>query len=220
MDGSRCHADQYVLVNNSSSIGTNTTTLLLERHYNIPSEIILKAINCAGSSEQVTLVVEEGRHVHMAYNETVYVHVCMRVRRLMHDYNTWIVFGIPPSAGCSPPTPPVNGSVSGFTSSSVGAQVTYHCDTDLVWVGERVATCSQSLLVCMTTRYNIPADNVFLYLSPKSVEIQVYTCRTMYPHSQYQWFKDYILSECANVVCIVFSFQISACSPNHVSRRL
>ena len=50
-----------------------------------------------------------------------------------------------PSAGCSPPTPPVNGSVSGFTSSRVGAQVTYHCDTDLVLVGERVATCSQSL---------------------------------------------------------------------------
>ena len=50
-----------------------------------------------------------------------------------------------PSAGCSPPTPPVNGSVSGFTSSRVGAQVTYHCNTDLVLVGERVATCSQSL---------------------------------------------------------------------------
>ena len=50
-----------------------------------------------------------------------------------------------PSAGCSHPTPPVNGSVSGFTSSTVGAQVTYHCDTDLVLVGERVATCSQSL---------------------------------------------------------------------------
>ena len=49
------------------------------------------------------------------------------------------------SAGCSPPTPPVNGSVSGFTSSRVGAQVTYHCDTDLVLVVERVATCSQSL---------------------------------------------------------------------------
>jgi hypothetical protein len=109
------------IVNNSSSIDTNATTLLLEGHYNIPSEIILMAINCAGSSEQVTLVVEEGRHVHMA----------------------WIVFGIPPSAGCSPPTPPVNGSVSGFTSSRVGAQVTYHCDTDLVLVGERVATCSQ-----------------------------------------------------------------------------
>ena len=49
------------------------------------------------------------------------------------------------SAGCSPPIPPVNGSVNGFTSSRVGAQVTYHCDTDLVLMGERVATCSQSL---------------------------------------------------------------------------
>ena len=59
------------------------------------------------------------------------------------NYNLYIF----PSAGCSPPTPPVNGSVSGFTSSRVGAQVTYHCDTDLVLVRERVATCtcSQSL---------------------------------------------------------------------------
>ena len=46
------------------------------------------------------------------------------------------------SAGCSPPTPPVNGSVGEFISSRVGAQVTYSCDTDLVLVGERVATCS------------------------------------------------------------------------------
>ena len=50
---------------------------------------------------------------------------------------------VPPSPGCSPPTPTVNGNVSGLTSSKVGAQVTYHCDTDLVLVGDRVATCSQ-----------------------------------------------------------------------------
>ena len=50
------------------------------------------------------------------------------------------------SAGCFAPTPPVNGSVSELTSSRVGAQVTYHCDTDLVLVGERVATCSSPSL--------------------------------------------------------------------------
>ena len=62
----------------------------------------------------------------------------------MHDCMDCVWY--PSLAGCSPPTPPVNGSVSGFTSSRVGAQVTYHCDTDLVLVGERVATCSQSSL--------------------------------------------------------------------------
>ena len=51
-----------------------------------------------------------------------------------------------PSAGCSPPQAPVNGSVSGFTSSKVGAQVTYHCDTGLVLVGETVASCSSPSL--------------------------------------------------------------------------
>ena len=46
------------------------------------------------------------------------------------------------SAGCGPPNPPVNGSVGEWTSSRVGAQVTYSCDTHLVLVGETVATCS------------------------------------------------------------------------------
>ncbi|CAI8030823.1 hypothetical protein GBAR_LOCUS17481, partial [Geodia barretti] len=45
-------------------------------------------------------------------------------------------------AGCGPPSPPVNGSVGELTSSRVGAQVTYSCDTHLVLVGETVATCS------------------------------------------------------------------------------
>ncbi|CAI8000723.1 hypothetical protein GBAR_LOCUS3014, partial [Geodia barretti] len=45
-------------------------------------------------------------------------------------------------AGCGPPSPPVNGSVGEWTSSRVGAQVTYSCDTHLVLVGETVATCS------------------------------------------------------------------------------
>ena len=56
------------------------------------------------------------------------------------------VFIFSPSAGCSPPSSPVSGSVSEFTSSRVGAQVTYSCDTDLVLVGERVATCSEPSL--------------------------------------------------------------------------
>ena len=54
----------------------------------------------------------------------------------------WFSFSLSPSAGCGPPSPPVNGSVGEWTSSRVGAQVNYSCDTDLVLVGERVAYCS------------------------------------------------------------------------------
>ena len=54
----------------------------------------------------------------------------------------WFSFSLSPSAGCGPPSPPVNGSVDEWTSSRVGAQVTYSCDTDLALVGERVAYCS------------------------------------------------------------------------------
>ena len=51
-----------------------------------------------------------------------------------------------PSVGCPAPSEPVNGSVSGFTSASVGSEVTYHCDTGLTLVGERVAMCTSDLV--------------------------------------------------------------------------
>ena len=50
------------------------------------------------------------------------------------------------SVGCPAPSEPVNGSVSGFTSASVGSEVTYHCDTGLTLVGERVAMCTSDLV--------------------------------------------------------------------------
>ena len=50
------------------------------------------------------------------------------------------------SAGCPPPDQPVSGSVSGFTSASVGSEVTYHCDEGLNLVGERVAVCTLHLV--------------------------------------------------------------------------
>ena len=59
------------------------------------------------------------------------------------------------SAGCSTPQAPVNGSVSEFTSSKVGAQVTYHCDTGLVLVGEMVASCSSPSLQWMPSAADV-----------------------------------------------------------------
>jgi hypothetical protein len=98
--------DEYRILTNTTtqSITTTNTTVVLEGVYNIPLEIRVSAINCAGTSAEVT--------------EEVFV------------------------AGCGPPSPPVNGSVGEWTSSRVGAQVTYSCDTHLVLVGETVATCS------------------------------------------------------------------------------
>ncbi|CAI8030827.1 hypothetical protein GBAR_LOCUS17482 [Geodia barretti] len=98
--------DEYRTLTNTTtqSITTTNTTVVLEGVYNIPLEIRVTAINCAGTSAEVT--------------EEVFV------------------------AGCGPPSQPVNGSVGELTSSRVGAQVTYSCDTHLVLVGETVATCS------------------------------------------------------------------------------
>ena len=50
------------------------------------------------------------------------------------------VVSLHPSAECPAPNEP-NVSVSGLTSASVGSEVTYHWDTGLTLVGERVAIC-------------------------------------------------------------------------------
>ena len=79
------------------------------------------------------------------------------------------------TAGCSPPQAPVSGSVSGFTSSRVGAQVTYHCDTALVLVGEMVASCSSPSLqwvpnatdiMCIQTAGIIITTHLNMYVWP------------------------------------------------------
>ena len=95
---------------------------------------------------------------------------------------------IPPSlsAGCSPPTPPVSGSVGEFTSSRVGAQVTYSCDTDLVLVGERVATCSLPLLQWL------PSSEDIMCIRPSNTKttqnMDVLNPATSTPSIQYTYF--------------------------------
>ena len=48
--------DEYRILTNTTDyfISTNTTTVVLEGEYNIPLKITLSAINCAGSSAEVT----------------------------------------------------------------------------------------------------------------------------------------------------------------------
>ena len=48
--------DEYRILTNTTDhfISTNTTTVVLEGEYNIPLLITLSAINCAGSSAEVT----------------------------------------------------------------------------------------------------------------------------------------------------------------------
>ena len=78
----------------------------------------------------------------------------------------WFSFSLSPSAGCGPPSPPVNGSVGGWTSSRVGSQVTYSCNTDLVLVGERVAYCSLPQLQWLPS-----SDDVVCVQPPPSMHI-------------------------------------------------
>ena len=55
--------DEYRILTNTTaqSITTNTTTVVLEGKYNIPLEIRVSAINCAGTSTEVTEEVFVGK---------------------------------------------------------------------------------------------------------------------------------------------------------------
>ena len=44
----------------TETIFSNTTSLTLEGHYNIPLELTLVATNCAGNSRNISLKVHEG----------------------------------------------------------------------------------------------------------------------------------------------------------------
>ena len=98
-----------------------STEICLIAEYNTPLQVSVVTVNCAGESEPVTVNISIGMTNYFCYD-------------------SYVISS--PSAGCGPPSPPVNGSVGEWTSSRVGAQVTYSCDTHLVLVGETVATCS------------------------------------------------------------------------------
>ena len=55
--------DEYRILTNTTtqSITTNTTTVILEGKYNIPLEIRVSAINCAGTSAEITEEVFVGK---------------------------------------------------------------------------------------------------------------------------------------------------------------
>ena len=120
----RQKSDLYYLINTSSGIEYNETSteLCLRAEYNTPLQVSVVAVNCAGESEPMT------------------TDITIRMAMIYSSTNIKIEFSS--SAGCGPPSPPVNGSVGEWTSSRVGAQVTYSCDTHLVLVGETAATCS------------------------------------------------------------------------------
>ena len=55
--------DEYRILTNTATqfITTNTTTVVLEGKYNIPLEIRVSAINCAGTSAEVTEEIFVGK---------------------------------------------------------------------------------------------------------------------------------------------------------------
>ena len=89
----------------------------------------------------------------------------------------WLSFSLSPSAGCGPPSPPVNGSVGEWTR----AQVNYSCDTDLVLVGERVAYCSLPQLQWLPS-----SDDVVCVQQPPGIFILYYSNIHLFQPSEAQ----------------------------------
>ena len=146
--------DNYTVSTNTTipPITTNMTTVALEGQYNTRIEFTLAANDCGGTSDDVTGVIYEGIYI-----------VCIQLTNIDTNFSL--------SAGCSPPTPPVYGSVGEFISSRVGAQVTYPCDTDLVLVGERVATCSLPSLQWIPSSDDITCVQQPIIISTRTTDI-------------------------------------------------
>ena len=111
-------AEYYIYaITVNMTMNTSAMTVMpgisFEGTYNDFIKVYIEASNSARSSGNITEDVYEG------IDKIIYLLYLQR--------------GVFLSAGCSPPS----GSGSEFTSSRVGAQVTYSCDTDLVLVGER-----------------------------------------------------------------------------------
>ncbi|CAI8057746.1 hypothetical protein GBAR_LOCUS31457 [Geodia barretti] len=113
-----------------------------------------------------------------------------------------VILIMPPTAGCGPPSPPVNGSVGEWTSSRVGAQVTYSCDTHLVLVGETVATCSLPSLTWL------PSSDDVTCVQPSAPSVSV-TLPTMNEDGKKSSSAALSTAEAVattGVVCVVCSF--------------
>ena len=49
-----------------------------------------------------------------------------------------------PPAGCSPPSPPSNGSVNDYLSGSIGSLLIFHCDTGYIPHKQTTSTCLEN----------------------------------------------------------------------------
>ena len=155
--------DNYT-VSTIPPITTNMTTVARKGQYNTRIEFTLAANDCGGTSDDVAGVIYEGI-------------VCIQLTKPNFSL----------SAGCSPPTPLANGSVGEFISSRVGAQVTYSCDTDLVLVGERVATCSLPSLQWIPSSDDITCVQQPIIISTRTTDISATNTpsTTLKPSAQY-----------------------------------
>ena len=153
--------DEYRIEVNTTTqtISTNTTSVVLEGEYNIPLEINISATNCAGSIE--CRGDRGGPCWYVVYKHPLPTHTHT------HTYTR------PKSS----PSPSQLAVLLPLHLSMAVLVVTYSCDTDLVLVGERVATCSLPSLqwipssICMQPpSIYTPNINIAIYLYTKYIQ--------------------------------------------------
>ena len=111
-------ADNYTIMvtpllpSGQSLVSTTTTSLQLTVLYNEDYSINITAQNCAGNNSTIVPLT-----------------IGNRCKKIYDDlfHSSYFLFLSP--VGCSPPSPPANGSISEYSSGAVGAMLTFQCDT-------------------------------------------------------------------------------------------
>ena len=113
---------KYILI-----VSTTTTSLQLTVLYNEEYSINITAQNCAGNNSTIVPLT-----------------IGNRCKKIYDDlfHSSYFLFLSP--VGCSPPSPPANGSISEHSSGAVGAMLTFQCDTGYMPQEELTSTCLSS----------------------------------------------------------------------------
>ena len=166
-------------------------------NYNTHYNISIRGRNCAGSSESTAI-----QYIECECQDNLSFTVCN--------------FTASPSVGCPAPSEPVNGSVSGFTSASVGSEVTYHCNAGLTLVGESVAMCTSDLvwvpngseIKCQQLPPGICSEVYLCTLLDTLYKVLTTDCSEPNRTCQEEYFSRAAVAAITGVPCIVLSFTV------------
>ena len=115
-----------VMLGQISDFITTDTSLLLMLVYNVNYSVNITAKNCAGS------------------NSTVFPLTISEIIKFLMNYMAEIHSPLVPTVGCSPPSSPTSGRINEYRSGSVGASLTFGCNTGYIPHEQVTSICMEN----------------------------------------------------------------------------